>query len=309
MPSNSLRHTIEAALAAADDEPVALQHSAFPTEAESVRVNESPAVEGSATRDSTNSGTTPSSKPILRTSPPAGEGPILSKDSHQTKKKTQPKENVGLCIIQRADGQWVRLVCPKCHKENFLSAHGFISHCRIAHKIKLRTTNEAAIVCGHPISVGDIGSVEATSCPPNHPTRGDPGQPYLSLPNEAANVPIHSDDEPDDSTICVDIGSQGDTEVRHAESISTPREKFAIKTHKAAVTSGQPVQIDEVGDFQTTEEPVIPTIRANTGSRRDSEPQPAMLSSGLKRNYAVSVEIPAPKRSSLGPTPWPKPLG
>ncbi|KAH8670809.1 hypothetical protein BX600DRAFT_509555 [Xylariales sp. PMI_506] len=71
----------------------------------------------------------------------------------------QPKDKAGPCVLKRADGKTVKLVCIKCHRENFSSTQGFINHCRIAHKLEFKSHEEAAVACGHPIEVNDIGSV------------------------------------------------------------------------------------------------------------------------------------------------------
>ncbi|EFX04171.1 hypothetical protein CMQ_1099 [Grosmannia clavigera kw1407] len=63
----------------------------------------------------------------------------------------QPKDKAGPCVLKRADGKVVKLVCIDCHRENFSSTQGFINHCRIAHKRDFKSHEEAAVHCGHPI--------------------------------------------------------------------------------------------------------------------------------------------------------------
>ena len=53
-----------------------------------------------------------------------------------------------VCLVKRADGVLVKLVCPKCARENFGSAQGFINHCRISHGLEFTTHDAAAIACG-----------------------------------------------------------------------------------------------------------------------------------------------------------------
>lgn len=65
----------------------------------------------------------------------------------------QPKEKAGPCILKRADGKTVKLVCIDCNRENFSSTQGFINHCRIAHKRDFKSHEEAACQSGHPIEV------------------------------------------------------------------------------------------------------------------------------------------------------------
>ena len=71
----------------------------------------------------------------------------------------QPKEKAGPCVLKRADGKTVKLVCIDCHRENFSSTQGFINHCRIAHKRDFKSHEEAAVHSGHIIEVVDSGSV------------------------------------------------------------------------------------------------------------------------------------------------------
>jgi ADA HAT complex component 1 len=72
---------------------------------------------------------------------------------------TQPKGQAGPCILKRADGQTVKLVCNNCHRENFSSTQGFINHCRIAHKQEFKSHEEAAVHCGHPVDAPEPNSV------------------------------------------------------------------------------------------------------------------------------------------------------
>ncbi|CEJ80193.1 hypothetical protein VHEMI00394 [[Torrubiella] hemipterigena] len=67
----------------------------------------------------------------------------------------QPKDKAGPCVLKRADGQTVKLVCLDCHRENFSSTQGFINHCRIAHKRDFKSHEEAAVHSGQPIDAPD----------------------------------------------------------------------------------------------------------------------------------------------------------
>lgn len=73
----------------------------------------------------------------------------------------QPKDKAGPCILKRADGKTVKLVCIDCHRENFSSTQGFINHCRIAHRRDFKSHEEAAVHCGHVIQVDEKGGVVA----------------------------------------------------------------------------------------------------------------------------------------------------
>lgn len=64
-----------------------------------------------------------------------------------------PKETAGPLVLKRADGQWVKLVCLVCQRENFGSTQGFINHCRIAHHREFKSHEEAASQSGQPVEV------------------------------------------------------------------------------------------------------------------------------------------------------------
>lgn len=64
----------------------------------------------------------------------------------------EPKEEKGPMILKRStDGQWVKLVCIDCRRDNFNSAQGFINHCRIAHNRGFASHDAAAQACGEEI--------------------------------------------------------------------------------------------------------------------------------------------------------------
>ncbi|KAJ1331963.1 ADA HAT complex component 1 [Microdochium nivale] len=72
-----------------------------------------------------------------------------------------PKSQQGPCVLKRADGKTVKLVCIDCQRENFNSTQGFINHCRIAHKRDFKSHEEAAVHCGHPLDIPDVSTSSA----------------------------------------------------------------------------------------------------------------------------------------------------
>lgn len=81
---------------------------------------------------------------------------LRKQDSIDRPSVTKPK-----CIIRRNDGVLVRLVCPKCHRDNFGSAQGFINHCRISHSLELTTHDAAAVECGVEVEEQDEIGLDA----------------------------------------------------------------------------------------------------------------------------------------------------
>ncbi|PFH58297.1 hypothetical protein XA68_13901 [Ophiocordyceps unilateralis] len=91
-----------------------------------------------------------------------------------------PKDKGGPCILKRADGTTVKLVCLDCHRENFSSTQGFINHCRIAHRRDFKSHGEAAVQSGHPIDVAKAAPPVVNEKPPRAPLA--PSQPSLVHP-------------------------------------------------------------------------------------------------------------------------------
>ncbi|KFZ06225.1 hypothetical protein V501_07615, partial [Pseudogymnoascus sp. VKM F-4519 (FW-2642)] len=87
-----------------------------------------------------------------------------------------PKETAGPLVLKRADGQWVKLVCLVCQRENFGSTQGFINHCRIAHHREFKSHEEAASQSGQPVEVDSVtgGIVGGDSSKPAPPTTNTP---------------------------------------------------------------------------------------------------------------------------------------
>jgi hypothetical protein len=67
----------------------------------------------------------------------------------------------GLVIQKRkSDGLVIKLVCLDCRRENFSSALGFITHCRIAHDRSFASHDAAADACGEPVEVDEAKVAE-----------------------------------------------------------------------------------------------------------------------------------------------------
>lgn len=70
------------------------------------------------------------------------------------------------CVMRRSDGVTVKLVCPKCHRENFGSTQGFINHCRISHSLDFGSHDAAALACG--VRILDSTEPNSTSTTSNN---------------------------------------------------------------------------------------------------------------------------------------------
>lgn len=85
------------------------------------------------------------------------------------------------------DGQWVRLYCAQCGHSNFSNTQGFLNHCRIKHSQVFKSHDQAAIACGVPVEVNEVGNpVTATE-----PVSTSAATPVVNFPAPAAPGIVH----------------------------------------------------------------------------------------------------------------------
>ncbi|KAF2471683.1 uncharacterized protein BDR25DRAFT_303157 [Lindgomyces ingoldianus] len=65
------------------------------------------------------------------------------------------------------DGQWVRLYCAQCGHSNFSNTQGFLNHCRIKHNQVFKSHDQAAIACGIPVDINEVGNPVSATEPPS----------------------------------------------------------------------------------------------------------------------------------------------
>ncbi|EGE06786.1 hypothetical protein TEQG_05781 [Trichophyton equinum CBS 127.97] len=112
----------------------------------------SPVVDGRTTRASWADATTASSR--------SHRGTAGAKLQALSSGYPPPKDKAGPMIIKRkTDGQFVKLVCLDCRRDNFSSTQGFINHCRIAHNRSFSSHDAAAAASGEPVEVDEAGTV------------------------------------------------------------------------------------------------------------------------------------------------------
>ncbi|KAI8611681.1 yeats family-domain-containing protein [Chytriomyces sp. MP71] len=74
--------------------------------------------------------------------------PSIDGTGHLPVLENDPGDVEGALIVERDDGVMVRVACPNCRRSNFVSVHGFISHCRNMHKVRFPSYLLAVRVCG-----------------------------------------------------------------------------------------------------------------------------------------------------------------
>ncbi|KAF1940203.1 hypothetical protein EJ02DRAFT_456256 [Clathrospora elynae] len=67
------------------------------------------------------------------------------------------------------DGQWVRLYCAPCGHSTFSNTQGFLNHCRIKHSQVFKSHDAAAIACGIPVDINEVGNPVSATEPSSTP--------------------------------------------------------------------------------------------------------------------------------------------
>ncbi|KAH7094299.1 hypothetical protein FB567DRAFT_1036 [Paraphoma chrysanthemicola] len=86
------------------------------------------------------------------------------------------------------DGQWVRLYCAKCEHSNFSNTQGFLNHCRIKHNQVFKSHDQAAIACGVPVDVNEVGNPVTATEPVNTPAASATPAVTFPVPTTPGNV-------------------------------------------------------------------------------------------------------------------------
>ena len=86
------------------------------------------------------------------------------------------------------DGQWVRLYCAQCGHSNFSNTQGFLNHCRIKHNQVFKSHDAAAIACGVPVDVNEVGNPVPASEPPSASV---PNTPAVTFPTPVTPGFVH----------------------------------------------------------------------------------------------------------------------
>ncbi|KAJ3349989.1 YEATS domain-containing protein 2 [Allomyces javanicus] len=104
---------------------------------------------------------------------------VLERDVREPRERGR-SANHPVLYARRADGVFVKIVCPDCGKCRFPNTLGFINHARMAHDLDLLSLDEAANVCGQPVPDADV--------PVDHPCRRIVARAIPSLPSSSATV-------------------------------------------------------------------------------------------------------------------------
>lgn len=80
-------------------------------------------------------------------------------------------DGIPLLVVQREDGEWVKIVCKICGKLDAANLQGFTNHTRIGHTMTYRNHKEAIRECGQPLDdyeaaqVSSATSAQASAAP------------------------------------------------------------------------------------------------------------------------------------------------
>ncbi|KAL1920461.1 uncharacterized protein VTP21DRAFT_838 [Calcarisporiella thermophila] len=119
-------------------------------------INKDPPPEQYSTRSTSRRAASP--PPLLTTSSGRVRRPVYGRS------QSQPSYTGRSALYaQREDGTFVKLSCPKCHRDDFANHQGFLNHCRIVHHLEFASHDEANRLAGIPVDESEV--------PPDHPCR------------------------------------------------------------------------------------------------------------------------------------------
>lgn len=93
-----------------------------------------------------------------------------------------------LLVVQRDDGEWVKVVCKICGKQNAANLQGFTNHTRIAHSITYSNHKEAIRDCGQPLDEHEASQVATATA---HQLQQQQHQTAL-LPQATTTTPVRA---------------------------------------------------------------------------------------------------------------------
>ena len=86
-----------------------------------------------------------------------------------------PAPKVDPLLHQRStDKKWVRLFCAQCGHSNFSNTQGFLNHCRIKHNQVFKSHDAAALACGVPVDIDEVGAPVTATEPAATPAATTP---------------------------------------------------------------------------------------------------------------------------------------
>ncbi|KAF1960325.1 hypothetical protein CC80DRAFT_291547 [Byssothecium circinans] len=99
-----------------------------------------------------------------------------------------PAPKVDPLLHQRStDKKWVRLFCAQCGHSNFSNTQGFLNHCRIKHNQVFKSHDAAAVACGVPVDIDDVGAPATAT----EPTATPVSTPAISFPVTTTPGNVH----------------------------------------------------------------------------------------------------------------------
>lgn len=219
------------------------------------------------------------------------------------------------------DGQWVRLYCAQCAHSNFSNTQGFLNHCRIKHNQVFKSHDQAAIACGVPVDVNELGNPVTATEPVNTPTT-TPAVAFPVLTNPGIVHPLAAQPAPapqakavhrDPNALPRDSGAHA-TPASFAKSSSTPylmaRAQncgFQGDLKGLVETARSKVDIDAIdpSDDDSAESNMAPTPISTTSQQPARLPaiassaRPGSKKGGLSSHARLPLTLPSPPKSDL----------
>lgn len=207
------------------------------------------------------------------------------------------------------DGQWVRLYCAQCGHSNFSNTQGFLNHCRIKHSQVFKSHDQAAIACGVPVDVNEVGHPVAVTEPVSAPaTASAIAFPILATPGNVHPLAAQSIPAPQAKAVHRDPNAPRDgvlfaTPDNFAKSSTTPYLMSRLQNHgfqgdlkEMVETARSKVDVeaiehsdDDGGDISAAPTPISTTAPTSGLGRL-----PASSKKGTASHARLPLAVPLP---------------
>ncbi|KAF9926095.1 YEATS domain-containing protein 2 [Linnemannia zychae] len=176
----------------------------------------------------------------------------------------------------RADGQFVRLGCPKCERYDFGSIQGLVNHMRLSHKQVFKNTEEGVRFCGIVVPSSEV--------PLDHPCRTK--VVFSSLGIAEGQLGQHDFPKPTIKTYDEDVDLESEDGRARAKQPTAGFQQPARKNSAASInTSSNPATDDE-------------SDTSETGSGGENG-----LGAGKRRRSSLALSLSRPQKGKPGSRP------
>ncbi|KAI9286197.1 hypothetical protein BC943DRAFT_359374 [Umbelopsis sp. AD052] len=192
---------------------------------------------------------------------------------------------------RRADGVYVSLACPRCHRDDFANQQGFLNHCRIAHGLEFGPYEEMIKQCGTPIEESEVPFDHPIRLRPltkpltsNRTKKADIKRPTIKVFDE--DVVLDSDDE--DNALVLPARDTMPVQDANLQDSSDNSEEVTSKLESSIKREEGNLELSTVAKEETKAE--VPSQQQN-GNNQETQPKKENNEGEAKPVESISVVV------------------